>query len=506
MLFNSFEFILVFLPLCLLAYYALLHRRFEWALWILTGFCVCFYGWWNPIYLPMIGGSILANYIFGQAILELRKRKAMHLAKAIFASGIIFNLGLLGYFKYADFFISSANAALGVSWPLQHVVLPLAISFYTFTQITYLDDIRRGVIVETSFSLFALFVLFFPHLIAGPIVHYREMMPQFLAQKVERNTANDLAIGLTLFLFGLFKKVVLADTFALYSTPVFTQAAQGTTLGFAQAWSAALAFSFQLYFDFSGYSDMAIGLARFFGVKLPVNFNSPYKAANIIDFWRRWHITLSRFLREYLYVPLGGNRRGPRRRYVNLLLTMLLGGLWHGAGWTYVLWGALHGVYLVINHGWHGLLARSGMQPVGPRWLRHGLGVGVTFVAVVFAWVLFRAPGLDVAGNMMAGMLGLNAGSAALGTMANPALVLASGFAIAWLLPNTQYLLRDHAPALYVEPSPATPSQGRLGAIARSAVAWRPNGAWLMLVSTLGVLAFVFLFTRQAREFLYFQF
>ena len=287
-------------------------------------------------------------------------------------------------------------------------MLPLGISFFTFQKIAYLVDAYRGEVRAGGFLSFALFVTFFPQLIAGPIVHHSEVIPQFGQKSTYRPNLDNLSMGIGIFVLGLAKKTVLADSIATYATPVFRAAQAGADPTLFEAWGGALAYTFQLYFDFSGYSDMAIGLALMFNIRLPINFNSPYKATNIIDFWRRWHITLSRFLRDYLYIPLGGNRHGVARRYANLMLTMLLGGLWHGAGWTFIVWGGLHGIFLVINHFWHALgvgsATTSGARPGSDG----SAARTITFLAVMVAWVFFRAEDFDAATRILAGMAGLN--------------------------------------------------------------------------------------------------
>ena len=349
MLFNSYEFIFLFLPIVLLGFHLIGkqgHHRVAIA-W-LVGASLFFYGWWNPAYLLLMLFSVLFNYSVGVSLSNTSGRKL--LSKTILTIGVSVNLAILGYFKYANFFVDNLNALSGTNLILNEVILPLAISFFTFQQIAYLVDAYRGKTKEYNFLHYCLFVTFFPQLIAGPIVHHKEMLPQFAKDAVYKLRSKHLAIGITIFALGLFKKVVLADGVSVYATPVFNAAEAGVMLTFFEAWGGALAYTFQLYFDFSGYSDMAIGIARMFGIRLPLNFNSPYKATSIIDFWRRWHITLSRFLRDYLYIPLGGSRKGRVRRYINLMTTMILGGLWHGAGWTFLLWGALHGFYLMINH------------------------------------------------------------------------------------------------------------------------------------------------------------
>src|SRR5258706_2117202 len=302
------------------------------------------------------------------------------------------NLGLLAYYKYANLLSLSLGALTGLPTPVFDVLLPIGISFYTFTQIAYLADTYKARRAERSFSAYLLFVTFFPHLIAGPVLHHSEMMPQFLRD--QRRVPPALILeGLLLFACGLAKKVLIADSVAPAVNRVFTLA-EMHTLGVGDSWFGALAYAVQIYFDFSGYSDMAIGLGLLFGIRLPLNFNSPYQSTSIVEFWRRWHMTLSRFLRDYLYFPLGGNRHGPARRQLNLMLTMLLGGLWHGAAWTFVVWGGLHGLYLQVNHAWRVAVGRN---PFLERVLKKFptttrlLSWGLTFIAVVVAWGVFPA-------------------------------------------------------------------------------------------------------------------
>ncbi|MGH8607429.1 MAG: MBOAT family O-acyltransferase [Gammaproteobacteria bacterium] len=448
MLFNSYEFIFGFVPITLALYYLLgllgLPRP---ALIWLTAASFFFYGWWNPSYLLLLFASILFNYAVG-ALVTRAARKGSPLRHTLLAFGVTGNLALLGYYKYAAFFVSNLGAISGFDFQIQAVVLPLGISFYTFTQIAYLVDAARGEAEEYNPISYCLFVTFFPHLIAGPIIHHRQVMPQFAQAGTFRFSHANFATGITFFAIGLFKKVVLADTMGLFASPVFAAAAEGAVLSALKAWTGVLAYTLQLYFDFSGYSDMAVGLARLMGIDLPYNFNSPYKAANIIDFWRRWHMTLSRFLRDYLYISLGGNRHGERRRYINLFLTMLLGGLWHGAGWSFVFWGALHGFYLMVNHGWHTLRAQLGF-PVGrgTPWGR-GLARLLTLLAVIIGWVFFRAESMDTAFNLLSAMGGRHGATAApeqtwIAALASwfsaPARVLIAGLlALAVFGPNSQ--------------------------------------------------------------------
>ena len=472
MLFSSTEFVFVFLPLTLSGFF--LASRFAGrgaALSWLVAASLFFYGWWNPWFLLFLLASVSGNYGLGLAL-------AARPSKTLLVLGVVSNLGLIAYFKYAQFLLDLANQATGSGWSAGDIVLPLAISFFTFQQIAYLFDVREGKAREPDFLSYCLFVTFFPQLIAGPIVHHSETIPQFRRERVFHLNASDLSVGLTIFVIGLYKKIVLADGIAVYSDAVFDSALTQAPDLFA-AWQGALAYTFQIYFDFSGYSDMAIGLARLVGIRLPLNFDSPYKAHNIIEFWRRWHMTLSRFLRNYLYILLGGNRRGRPRRYANVMITMLLGGLWHGAAWNFVFWGGLHGLLLVLNHAWHALRRAWGPDPSRSTTLGRWGGRVFTFFCVVVAWVFFRAENWQTATLMLEGMAGLNGavlpakfaldleGSAAflggLGvTFGNAPPLQGDGFlwigimlAIVWLLPSTQEIMADHQPALGYEPGPA---------------------------------------------------
>ena len=346
MVFSSLEFLYLFLPPVLLGFLALRAIGSERGIiWWLIAASIAFYAWWSVPYLILLIGSVVFNFMLHRWLLVSRDKVAL-------TFGIIANLSALAYFKYANFFLGNVNAIFGFDLPMLSIVLPLAISFFTFQQISFLCDTYRGEVQDCDFARYTLFVVFFPQLIAGPIVLQKDTLPQFKLSVFKSKIGVNLAVGGTLFAIGLFKKIVLADSMAPYANLVFGAAGDAHGVPVEAAWIGALAYTFQIYFDFSGYCDMALGLARMFGIRLPINFNSPYKATNIVDFWRRWHITLSRFLRDYLYIPLGGNRCSMPRRYVNLFATMVLGGLWHGAAWTFVIWGALHGLYLTINHGW----------------------------------------------------------------------------------------------------------------------------------------------------------
>ncbi|QKF67784.1 membrane-bound O-acyl transferase, MBOAT family [Arcobacter venerupis] len=397
MLFNSYEFIFAFLPITFFIYFYLNHKRLIVAS---KGFLVFsslfFYSWWNIAYLPLILISILFNYVIGNSLNKgIEENKKSFSKKSILIFGIVCNIGLLGYFKYADFFIENFNFAIGTNVNLLHLLLPLAISFFTFQQIAYLVDSYRQETKEYDFLNYALFVTFFPQLIAGPIVHHKEMMPQFANNRNMVKNYRNIALGLFIFSIGLFKKVVIADTFAVWANAGFDTA---TTLNLFEAWATSLSYTFQLYFDFSGYTDMAIGIALLFNIKLPINFNSPYKALNIQDFWRRWHITLSRFLKEYVYIPLGGNKKSSFRTYSNLLATFVIGGFWHGAGWTFLFWGFLHGIALIIHRLWSSFGFKMWTWLA---WL-------ITFNFVNIAWVFFRAKEWDDAVKVLGSMFSLD--------------------------------------------------------------------------------------------------
>ncbi len=442
MLFNSYEFLFVFLPLVLAMWYGLARlRAVGWAVASLVAASCVFYAYWNWRFLPLLGLSVAFNYLVGRQLAAQPDRRLLTL-------GIVANLLVLGYFKYANFFLDTAGQLTGASLGRLDVVLPLGISFITFQKIAFLVDSHKGHAANYRLRDFLLFVTFFPQLIAGPIVHHAQFIPQLQRLRIFVPDPRNLALGAFLLACGLFKKVAIADTLAPWVVPAFDQAA---TVGFFDAWAAALAYTFQLYYDFSGYSEMALGLALLFNLKLPLNFDSPYQATDIIAFWRRWHMTLSAFLREYVYIALGGNRHGKVRRYLNLLLTMLIGGLWHGAAWTFVFWGALHGLYLVINHGFRALAGRL------PDLGRAGAWAGrlVTFLAVVVAWVFFRAPDFQAAGKLLAGMAGLsgftsaNLAYKASGLLAREQLLVLLGLlAWVWLAPNAPAVAQRLRPGL----------------------------------------------------------
>jgi alginate O-acetyltransferase complex protein AlgI len=409
MLFTSGEFLFVFLPITLLVFFATARVAgpAAAAAWLMLA-SLAFYGYWRVEHTLLLVASIVFNYLLGERILRARQQGRTS-ARGLLIFAVSANLAALAYFKYADFFLRTAADLSGAEIPLLGVVLPLGISFFTFTQIAYLVDVHAGKVVERNPIHYALFVTYFPHLIAGPVLHHAEMMPQFRLAQIYRPQLRNFAIGLTFLLVGLSKKVLVADSVAPLANSVFA-AGPDVALAATTAWLGVTAYTLQIYFDFSGYSDMAVGLSLLCGVRLPYNFNSPYQAWNITEFWRRWHMTLSRFLRDYLYVPLGGNRHGRTRRYINLMVTMLLGGLWHGASWTFVVWGGLHGAYLVVNHGWQWLKEKSGWGGGERSWIGRAAGVALTLLCVMVGWVFFRAPDVDTAAGILRSMFGMTGG------------------------------------------------------------------------------------------------
>jgi alginate O-acetyltransferase complex protein AlgI len=409
MLFTSLAFAFAFLPLVFAGFFLIARSSQTGAAAWLFGASLFFYGYWMPAFTALLVASICMNFFVGVRIGKTLQSQYSPAAKAVakrwLIAGLSLNLVLLAYFKYANFFVDSLNTALGFDWNIGRVVLPIGISFFTFTQIAFIADAYQKGIREYKFIHYGLFVTYFPHLVAGPVLHHAQMMPQFGHNATYRLNASNIAGGLAIFSIGLFKKIVLADGVSPYADTVFDASDKGAIPTQTEAWLAALAYTFQLYFDFSGYSDMAIGLSLLFNIKLPFNFDSPYRAFNITEFWRRWHMTLSAFLRDYLYIPLGGNRHGAWRRYGNLFTTMLLGGLWHGANWTFVFWGGLHGTYLAINHGFQAICARHAPSLMNNGALRIA-GWALTLLAVIVAWVFFRATTFSGATSILQGMAG----------------------------------------------------------------------------------------------------
>jgi len=544
MLFNSAEFLFGFAPVALLGFYLLgRYSRVSAIRWLIVVSLV-FYGWWRPLNVLIIGPSILVNFALARVLQRLARNEASRRgSKAVLVLGIVFNVVFLGVFKYTDFVTGTINDAFGANLILTHILLPLGISFITFQKIAFLIDVHAGRVKSFTFQDYCTFVLFFPQLIAGPIVHYREMMPQFQAASCRFNKEN-LAVGLTLLLFGLFKKVVLADQMAPLVTPIYQHAASGASISFFTSWMAAIGFTLQIYFDFSGYTDMALGLARFFGIKLPPNFNSPLRASSIIEFWLRWHMTLTRFLTAYIYNPLvltltrrrlAKGRPGFARSnttvgaFVSLLmvptiLTMFISGLWHGAGYGFVVWGVLNGIYITINHGWRLAAARLWPDRRSYDRLMQPVGQLVTFITVAATMIFFRAPTMASAIDLVRGVLGLNGfglpqdllgrlGPLA-GVLHRVGVVAEAGsgqdfisagkwicllLVIALALPNTMQILRRYEPALGVKPGSTNFPSGKFRLLE-----WSPSVPWAIAVSAIAAIAFVSI--GGPSEFLYWQF
>jgi len=498
MLFNSASFVFVFLPLTLAAFaVAVWGRSPPMAVAVLVVASYVFYGWWEPGLLVLLGASTAFNYAIGRMIGDAVSRQQTALVKVLLSAGIGGDLGLLAYYKYADFLIANLNALTGLTNAVPNIVLPIGISFYTFTQIAFLVDAAKG---EITFSAarsrlqlfdYALFVSYFPHLVAGPIIHHRATIRQFHRMAANGWDTSAIAMGFSIFAIGLFKKTGLADNVAPFADIAFAHLTSAP-LPLLDSWIGAVAYALQIYFDFSGYSDMAIGLSLLFGVRLPVNFASPYKSTSIIEFWSRWHMSLSAFLRDYLYIPLGGNRKGAMRRYMNLMLTMLLGGLWHGAGWTFVVWGGLHGLYLIINHAWRFAFGPPSSDPTtGVLWFKRT----AVFLAVTVAWVFFRSDSMGAAYNMLQGMSGASGFAAGSDYTASLGWI-AAGLIIVWALPNTYQMFARFNPSLPLPP--------QLASAPVELLAWRMNASYAIALG--GLLASCILGISRFSPFLYFRF
>jgi alginate O-acetyltransferase complex protein AlgI len=406
MLFTTAQFVLLFLPLTLLGFFvAGRYSPSAAAGWLFFASLV-FYGYWMPVFTALLLFSIAVNFLIGLRIVRGLRTASASEARLWLVLGITFNLSLLACFKYFNFFVDNLELALGTQWQISRVILPIGISFYSFTQIAFLVDTYRAKVHEAKLLHYGLFVTYFPHLVAGPVLHHAQMMPQFAIPAIYRFNSANFAAGLAIFALGLVKKVVLADGVAPYADAVFKPTDGGQTPDALEAWLGVAAYTFQLYFDFSGYSDMAIGLSWMFNIRLPFNFDSPYRATSISDFWRRWHISLSNFLRDYLYIALGGNRHGSIRRYANLAATMVLGGLWHGASWSFVIWGALHGIYLMVNHVFRALCGQRLCEQLGRSQLFGLFGWALTMLCAMVAWIFFRAETWSGALRMLQGLVG----------------------------------------------------------------------------------------------------
>lgn len=454
--------------------------------------------------------SICFNFSIGQFISRNKK---------ILILGIFFNVFLILYFKYAYFIVENIQNIASASWGFERIALPLGISFFTFQQIAYLVDTYYGSLPERNFLKYALLVSFFPHSIAGPLVQYKEIGPQFDGIKL---SSRNFAIGGTIFIIGLFKKVIIADGLAPCVNAIFEGVSGGIIPSFVESWFGAIGYTLQLYFDFSGYSDMAIGLAKIFNVNFPINFNSPYKATSIIDFWKRWHITLSSFLRKYVYIPLGGNRQTPILRYRNLLLTMLIGGIWHGANWTFIFWGLLHGVYLIVNHLWKDFVEKNNISFFETKAYSF-LAWSITMVAVIFGWVIFRAENFKSAIIMCQSMIGFQGISlppslesfipkspifSYKGFFSNQLFscldyfpLMICSVIICLFFPNIKYFFRDHMD-FHENSTVFIPSQ-RNGLMT---MRWSPSLFYSVFIACCSAWVFLALLSQRKIEFLYFNF
>ena len=514
MLFNSYIFIFAFLPAALLVYYLAGRFSSRAAGMSLAVSSLVFYAWWNPPFVFLLLGSILFNYAISRWIARHEGRE--RLQNAILALGIGTDLAVLIYYKYLFALAGFLGSIGAVHFKLNPIILPLGISFYTFTQIGYLIDCRQGMAKERDIFEYFLFVTFFPHLIAGPIIHHREIMPQFADPATYRVNAGNMAIGATYFVIGLTKKVIVADSFIQVSNAGF---AVPHTLGLLTSWLTALSYSLQLYFDFSGYSDMAIGLAYMFNIRFPLNFNSPYKARSVIEFWQRWHMTLTRYLTLYLYNPMAisiARSRAAKGLPISTkgaatlagflhmialptIVTMALAGIWHGAGFQYLIYGLLFAAYLTINHAWRTFKpAAWNMQSPVLRPLALIVPVLLTYLATLVAQVFFRAPSPGDAIALLSGMIGLHGGGFAgweynFGSMTQTVARVALFFAIVWTMPNSQQIMAKFPAAL-----------GKIQAGRPGSPVWIPSLKWAAIVG--GFAAAVIANLSQHTEFLYFQF
>jgi alginate O-acetyltransferase complex protein AlgI len=498
MSFNSYSFLLIFLPIALLGCY--LTNRIKGSRWCmiwLVGVSLFFYGLWSWVLIVLIIGSVLMNYFFG--IFINRNRVNEKKLKKVLCLGVVCNLGLLIIFKYFSVY-KNLNLQAFESTLESNLIIPVAVSFFTFQQIIYLVEISRGNLNETNFLNYFLYVTFFPQLINGPIIRPKEFFPQLPEKKnLPEIKVDRLAAGLTMISCGLFKKVVLADGIARYSDSAFDAVAQGAVLNIVEAWSGVMSFTLQIYFDLSGYSDIAIGIACLFGFRFPFNFESPYKASSLIEFWHRWHMTMSRFFRDYLYIPLGGNRNGFLKRAGNILIIMLIGGIWHGTGATFIIWGSLHGGLLVINHFWRQLRNSLGYSIQRKNFIYKISGCVITFITVAVLWVLFRAHSLDVAISIFQSLFGFHTSpGAAFNNIKISEDRLWFLILIVWFAPNMKEIMSK-----YFE----SENFGEVRhdfMLRRRWYHWYPNTWWAAFTTVLFVISVLEL--TQSRQFIYTQF
>ena len=550
MLFNSYPFLFVFLPLTFIGTFWIGAYSHKLAiLWLGTASLV-FYGFWDSPFVLLLLGSTVCNYYFGRWIDACGKTASGGNASDAYAGRILFvaisiNLLVLGYFKYSNFFIGAFVEAFGNRFVPFDITLPLGISFFTFTQIGFLVDVSRGLTAEASLGRYLLFVTYFPHLIAGPLLHHKQIMPQLLKPDVFRFNAQNISVGITIFVLALAKKIFLADSLSEIVEPIFNSASQGKEPMLVEAWVGSLAYALQLYFDFSAYSEMAIGLSLIFNVRLPLNFNSPFKARNVIEFWQRWHMSLTKYIYEYLYTPIttkfmrAGLGKAPfvENIYTVILPTMitfLIIGLWHGANWTYLAFGALHGFYMIINYRWQALKKKQRWKPQGAMYTL--LCCTLTYMAVVVALVFFRAESVGTALTMLKGMAGLNGLSLPLtvqpvfawlpfnafsnsivfqGLMPNETLAMNPltavvliflGQAIVWGLPNMHQLMcRFETVTEDLNHTKSTQQRASLTATS-SRFSWSLNSANAIMIGLLFVVLIIAMATNKPSTFLYYQF
>ena len=545
MLFNSLGFIFVFLPLTLLGMLCLGRRTQQGAVLWLGLASLAFYAYWNPIFVALLLATIVFNYAIAHKLSQLRNGAVPVSTKPLLVTAITINLLLLGYFKYTNFFIATLADSIGATFQPFHILLPLGISFFTFTQIAFLVDVSRGFAHEHNFGRYLLFVTFFPHLIAGPVLHHKQMMPQFSNATNFRFHADNVCVGLSIFVLGLAKKVFIADSFGEIANPVFDAGNAIQSLQFFEAWVGALSYTLQMYFDFSAYSDMAIGLSMIFNIRLPLNFNSPFKATSVIDFWQRWHMSLTKYIGEYLYTPISLRlmRRGLSRPFLietiyilvlPTLITFFIVGLWHGANYTFIVFGLLHGSFLIINHWWRLLKKKFGLAKSNGRINRIG-SCALTYCCVVIALVFFRADTVSTATALCSAMIGLNGislpstleplittlslnidslGLSFNGIFANKLftqphwqilLYLLIGHLIVWGLPNIHQLMYHYKIAC--EDLGARPGikriepHGKLGWLV-----WQPNALWACVLGGLFFAVVLAIASNKPSSFLYYQF
>ena len=491
MLYNSFTFLLFFAVALAAFYLVAMPRGGKAPALLLLAASLFFYGYYSVEFLGLLLLSIAVSYVICRCMLLLPDNQQKR--KRLLWLGVGLNILSLGYFKYY-IFVASNLALMGVPVPLYKIALPLGISFYTFQQIAYIVDTYKSNVCEESFWEYVLFITYFPRLISGPIVRREEVMPYL--RSPESQTSLYIKVGLTLFVLGMGKKLLIADSFSVWADVIFNAADAGKPLTTFEAWAGALAYTIQIYFDFSGYSDMAIGVSTMFGVPLPVNFASPYKSLNIVDFWRRWHITLSKWLRDYIYIPLGGNRCPVLRRYFNAFITMVIGGIWHGANWTFILWGAMHGFLQMIYQVW-------AANPNNKDRIPRPLAIGITFICIVMTWIPFRSATWDGAMSIFAACFNFTSGA---GTHLTDPFAVVFWIAVGWLIvrfaPNTNEILADtviFTPSKSYPATSPTPPQGRW-----AFMHWRDSVAWAAVVGGIFALCVMRFFSNAT--YIYFQF